>query len=195
MQKWQKEATKAMTNPMRFAIPTGCLAVVAISGYLFLNRESDTSTFERAMSRMAGLWSGTAQMFLPDGKSPILQGSCKFDGKAREYRFVADFVADEATRQAIDPQNQNSNLSITKFLRLTPKGSYTLDETPIEFDNLSGFAAGQTSNLRLVSNNPDSCEVVEFRSTSSTLEISVATGKSRSSVKPNVVFRLNKVQA
>ncbi len=184
-----------MTNPMRFATLAGVIGVSGIGAYALLTRESNTSTFEQALNRMSGRWTGTAEMFLPDGKQPILKGTIKFDGKAREYRFVADFIADAETQKAMSAENQNPNVAITKFLRLTPQGTYTLDESPITFDDLAGFAASKTQTLRLVGNNPESFEVVEFKNVGTNLEISVATGKDKMSVKRNVVFRMTKVQA
>ncbi|MEI7575519.1 MAG: hypothetical protein WCK51_01400 [Armatimonadota bacterium] len=180
---------------MRFATIAGVISAVGAGAFFLFNRESNTSTFEQALNRMSGQWTGTAQMFLPDGKQPVLQGTIKFDGKAREYRLVADFIADEATRKAMSAENQNANITITKFLRLTPKGTFTLDESPIEFDDLAGFAASKTQILKLVGSNPQYCEVVEFKNVGTNLEISVATGKDKKSVKPNVVFRMTKVQA
>lgn len=184
-----------MTKPIRFATIAGAVGLIAAGGLVLANRESDTSTFEKALNRISGNWEGTAQLFIPDGKSPVLNGKLSFGGRAREYRFVADFVADSETQKLMGADKQDPNITITKFLRLTPNGTYTLDETPIEFDNLSTFAGGESSNLKLVSKVTEYVEIVEFKQTGSSLEIRVATGKDKSSVKPNMVFRMNKVKA
>lgn len=195
MQKWPKGATNAMTNRMKFAILGGVIAFTAAGGLLLSNRESSTADFEKALNRISGNWSGTAQLFLPDGKSPVLTGTCKLDGREREYRLVANFLPDAETAKMIQPNGERQEIVITKFLRLTPNGTYTLDEEPVKYDDLAGFAQGKRSNLRLVNPSKQSFEIVDFKATGSGLEISVATGKDKASVKPNVIFRMKKVQA
>ena len=184
-----------MTNPKKFATIAGVFGAAAIGGFVFANRESNTSTFERALNRFSGKWTGTAQLFLPNGKSAVLNGTLKCDGKAREYRFVADFRAGADTQKLISSEGQNSNMNFTKFFRLTPYGTFTLDETPIEYDDLAAFASGKSQSLRSVSKTTQYVEIVELRNSGSSLEISVATGKDNASVKPNMVFRMSKVRA
>lgn len=195
MQRWPKGATNAMTNRMKFAILGGVITFTAAGGLLISNRESSTADFEKALNRISGNWTGTAQLFLPGGKSPVLTGTCKVDGREREYRLVANFLPDAETAKLMRPDGAKEEIVITKFLRLAPNGTYTLDEVPVTYDDLAGFAQGKRSNLRLQNKGSDGCEIVEFKDTGSGLEISVATGKDKASVKPNVIFRMKKVQA